>query len=483
MEIIYLITGLGVGAILGWLLGKVQNKPTPVSGAEAGLKALEQERNVLLAEYNDLDKRLSILQNDNERFREEIKRIRILNQEEQEKCRILTGQLSEWQTRHHHLNERLSEQRKEIEDLQEKFTAEFKNIANGILEEKSITFAKQNKDNLDQILAPLKERISDFESRIEKTYNEESKERISLKSEIKHLMDLNKQLSDDANNLASALKGESKTQGDWGELQLEMILEHAGLNRGIHFSMQSSFRDEEGTLKRPDFVIHLPENKQLIIDSKVSLTAYDRFFSAETEEEKALQLKAHLGSIRNHIRELSAKNYQNLYQMNTPDYVLMYIPVESAFTLAFRNDEKLFEFALNKNIVVVTTSTLLATMRTVSFIWKQDNQKKNVLEIARQGGDLYDKFVGFVNDLTDIGKRIDAAKKAYDGAINKLSTGKGSLVKRVENIRKLGLKTSKNIPDYLLEPAPDENIPHPNTVESITEHSSLSEPDESETLP
>lgn len=341
----------------------------------------------------------------------------------------------------------------ELEKLNERFKKEFENLANRILDEKSEKFTALNRTQLDIILNPFKEKIKQFEEKVEKTHESELRDRISLKEEIKQLVDLNKQVSEDAANLTNALKGDSKLRGDWGELYLETILEKSGLEKDVHYTTQSGFRDDEGNMKKPDLIIRLPENKNLVIDSKVSLAAYDRYYAAESEEDRQAQLKNHLSSIRNHIRDLGGKNYQSLHDINSPDYVLMYIPIEPAYTLAVQNDPVLFTEALEKNIVMVTTSTLLATMRTVSFIWKQDNQKKHVLEIARQSGALYDKFVGFAEDLILVGKRMDEAKGAYSLAMGKLAEGKGNLVSRAEKIRALGAKTNKSLPDNLLQRA------------------------------
>lgn len=464
MDYVSLLIGVAVGGAIGFLLAKLmKNESAGLSSSSDStvLKALQSENEKLATARMELDKANGILQGNVQAKEDEIATLKLKQAQERDNHEKLIAENADWKARYGGLEQKLHEQKAELEQLQQKFTTEFENIANKILDQKSEKFTEKNKENLEGILEPLKERIKTFEDKVDKTYKNESEERISLKTEIKHLMDLNKQLSNDANNLATALKGESKTQGDWGELQLQMILERAGLHRDLHFSTQQSFRDDEGHLKRPDFVIHLPDNKHLIIDSKVSLTAYNAFFNAETEEERALHLKAHLNSINNHIKDLSEKSYQSLYEINTPDYVLMFIPIESAFTLAFQNDDELFMKALKKDIVIVTTSTLLATMRTVSFIWRQEDQKKNVLEIARQGGDLYDKFVAFVNDLESVGGKLDQARKSYDGAMNKLVEGRGNLVKRAETIRKLGVKTSKAMPQAILDES-EEN--HENRI-------------------
>ena len=272
----------------------------------------------------------------------------------------------------------------------------------------------------------------------------------ALKQQLEGLKDLNQQMSKEAVNLANALKGDSKAQGDWGEIQLEIVLEKAGLSKDIHYSTQGGYRDEDGNLKKPDFIINLPDNKHLIVDSKVSLTAYEGYFSGEDDALKEISLKKHLQSIKKHIKELSEKQYTELYGINAPDYVLMFVPIEAALLLAFNENNKLYLEAFDKNVVLVSTSTLLATLSTVSSIWKQEDQKRNVIEIARQAGALYDKFVGLVTDLTSVGKKIDDAKKDYSTAMNKLVDGRGNLITSVEKIKKLGAKAKKSIPEQIL---------------------------------
>jgi DNA recombination protein RmuC len=295
-----------------------------------------------------------------------------------------------------HLEEKLQREKEEIEFIQLRFKTEFENLANKILEEKSQKFTNQNQIQLNQLLFPLKEKIKDFESNIHQKYLDETKERVSLKKEIEQLKELNLQISEDAANLVNALKGDSKVQGDWGEFQLKTLLEKAGLEEGIHFTTQMSYKDEEGNQKRPDFIIHMPEKKRLIIDSKVSLKAYEQYYNAAEQGQKSTFLNLHVESIRNHIKDLGSKNYTQLYQINAPDYLLLFIPIEGAFSVAIQKNNHLFMEALDRNIVLVTTSTLLATMRTVAFIWKQEKQKKNVQENAYQSGLLYDKFFKFV---------------------------------------------------------------------------------------
>jgi len=436
MEIIYLGVGLLIGAIAAWFIAKYK-----FTGRSGSLPLDEVNEKYILKEVHQS------LQNQTDLIRDDL-----LDKEQE--LRKLGSQLSAKEVEALNLNDKLLTQKSEVENLQQRFQTEFENIANRLLEEKSQTFSRQNQLQLNHILTPLKEKINEFEAGVNSRFLEETRDRISLKKEIEQLRDLNLQLSQDANNLATALKGESKTQGDWGEFRLEMILEKAGLKKDIHYVTQASFKDHDGKEKRPDFIINLPEQKHLIIDSKVSLTAYEKYFNAENEEKKIKHLKKHIDSVRQHIKDLHKKNYHQLYQINSPDYLLMFVPIEPAFALALQNDHKIFLEALDKNIVIVTTSTLLATMRTVSYIWKQEKQKNSVMEISRQSGLLYDKFVNFIDDLKGIGVRLDSAKNAYDDAMNKLVDSKkfgDTLIGRAERIKELGAKTNKSLPKELLD--------------------------------
>lgn len=378
------------------------------------------------------------LQEVKERYEDKIKQIQDFARENERNLNL-------------HFEERLSEQKLTLEKTKQEFTDQFQVLANRIFEDKSEKFTKQNKENIEGFLTPLREKIKEFEQKVDRTYESETRERISLKKEIEQLVGLNQKLSEDAVNLTSALKGDSKVQGDWGEIQLELILEKAGLHKEIHYSTQSSFKDEEGLQKRPDLIINLPEGKNLIIDSKVSLVAYEKYVNSKESADKERALKDHILSVKNHIKSLSDKKYQEIYEINSPDYVLMFVPIEPALNLVISADQKIFLDALEKNVVLVSSSTLLATMKTVSFIWKQEDQKKNVLEIARQGAALYDKFVGFTEDLVKIGKELNSAKNNYDQAMNKLTDGKGNLIRRTEELKKLGLKTQKELNPKLVE--------------------------------
>ncbi|MFD2161702.1 DNA recombination protein RmuC [Paradesertivirga mongoliensis] len=346
--------------------------------------------------------------------------------------------------------EKLAEQKAGIELLQQKFHKEFELIAGKILDEKTLRFTEVNKLNLDQLLNPLKENIKAFEDKVEKVYKAESDERNILKGELGKLIELNYKISQDAHNLTKALKADTKKQGNWGEFVLDRILELSGLINGESYTKQSSFTDENGNRLQPDIVITLPDNKHIIIDSKVSLIAYERLMNCEMEEERLLHLNDHIGSIKAHIKGLSNKNYSDLYRVNSPDFVLLFIPVESSFAIAVQHDVELFEFAWSKRVVIVTSSTLLATLKTIASIWKQEQQTRNAIDIATKAGALYDKFVGFIADLKKVGDNLDKAKESYSDAFGKLSSGNGNLIVKVENLKKLGAKTNKQIDPLLI---------------------------------
>ncbi|WP_259071920.1 DNA recombination protein RmuC [Mucilaginibacter sp. X4EP1] len=341
--------------------------------------------------------------------------------------------------------EKIQEQKIEVEQIRDNFQREFQNIANKLLDEKSKNFIETNRTNLDILLNPLKENIKAFEEKVDKVYNMEAAERNTLKGVITQLMDLNKQISDEAQNLTKALKGDNKKQGNWGEVILEKVLERSGLVKDREYRLQASLSGLDGSRLQPDAIIDLPDDKHLIIDSKVSLIAYERLVNAETGEERKLYSKAHVESIRAHVLNLSSKNYHDLYQINSPDFVLLFVPIESSFSFAVQIDAELFSDAWDKRVVIVSPSTLLATLRTIASIWKQERQNRNVLEIARLSGAMYDKFVGFVGDMESIGKNIKLSQNAYDSAINKLTDGSGNLTKTAEKIKSLGAKANKQI--------------------------------------
>jgi DNA recombination protein RmuC len=442
-EVIFLIIGLVIGCSATWLIYKL--KYEKIKGIpQSEVDKLIYQVNDLKNEKGKLEERNLILGKDLVQNKSDLenKRVEIIE---------LNKQLSKLGSDYSNLQDKLGEQKSEIEEMQEKFTINFENLANKILEDKSKKFTEQNKTNISEILKPLNEKIKDFEKKVEETYDKESKQRFSLENVIKNLMELNKQMSEEANNLTNALKGQSKTQGNWGELILESILDKSGLVKGREYLIQESLTNEGGNRLQPDVVIHLPENKNIVIDSKVSLTAYERYCSSDNEDERKVFLKEHINSIRNHIKELSQKNYQDIYKLNTLDFVLMFIPIEPSFSLAIQNEWGILNEAFEKRIVMISTSTLLVTLKTISHLWRQEYQNKNALEIAKQGGDLYDKFVGFVNDCIDLGNRILGAQKCYEDLMSKLHKGKGNLVKRSQDLKGLGLKTTKVMPPQLLD--------------------------------
>lgn len=351
----------------------------------------------------------------------------------------------------------LVRQKEEFDELRRQSEAMFKNLANDIMEEKSRRFAEQNKANLAEILVPFSERIRDFERTVSDAQLADAKERASLVEQIRNLHMLNQQMSKEANNLTNALKGQTKTQGNWGEFVLEQLLERSGLVKGREYAAQQSLTDADGRRYQPDIIVHLPDAKHLVIDSKVSLVAYERYCSADAEEEKAEALKEHLASIRRHMKELSEKNYHALYGLQSLDFVIMFVPVEPAFIEAVNNDSALFSDAYERNIVIVAPSLLLATMRTIASIWRQERHNTHASEIARQAGDLYDKFVGFSEDLAQVGRQIDQAKNCHTEAMKKLTEGPGNIVRRIERLKALGAKANKSISRPLLDSA-DEDL-------------------------
>ncbi len=443
MNAVFLFIGIFIGAAAVWLV--LKSKIESARGVPPeDLEELKNQVNSLALEKGKADERNKIWEEGQKQAASELS-------SERTKVLQLSAENSSLKAEYNNLQTKLNEQKGEIEELQEKFTKEFENLANKILDEKSTKFTAQNKENLDQILKPLSEKIKDFEKKVEEVYVTDTKERATLLQQIKTLHELNQQMSKDANNLTNALKGQTKTQGNWGEFILESILEKSGLVKGREYSVQESLNSSEGRKFQPDVLVKLPENKTIVIDSKVSLIAYEKYTSSDAEEDRQQALRDFILSIKNHIKGLSSKNYQNLYGIESLDFVLLFMPIEPAFGLAVQNDVSLFNDAFEKNIVIVSPSTLLATLRTIASIWRQENQNKNAFEIARQSGALYDKFVGFVDDLAAVGSRIDAAKDSYNSAFNKLKDGRGNLIRGVEKIKKLGAKTSKSIPQSLLD--------------------------------
>ncbi len=431
MELLYLVAGIVVGAILIYFILKSKKSQSE--------KAFLTEKLELEKSKATFEERVSLLQGENAALEDAVKVLRDRN--EQQGQRLVKAEVE-----YRNIQEKLETQKREMEELQKKFTTEFENIANRILKKNSEEFTAANQKNIAEILTPLKEKITTFEKKVGDTYEKGLKDQTDLKAELKKLHDLNLRISDEANNLTKALKGDVKKQGNWGEVILERILERSGLTEGQEYEREVVLTNAEGKTIRPDVVIHLPEKKHIIVDSKVSLVAYERYVNAVPDEEKQQYIKEHLISLKKHVKELNEKHYSSAIGINTPDFVLLFIPVESSFSVAVQEDQELFGYAWDNKVVIVSPSTLLATLRTIASIWQQDNQTRNAIEIARQGGALYDKFVNFLTDLDAIGRNLETLKKSYDGAINKLSTGKGNLIRSTEKLRELGAKASKQLP-------------------------------------
>ncbi len=431
--LIYLLIGLiclGAGYFLG---NYIQNLKT-----KSNQSTLEEERRQLDLAKKDLENRNLGLENEKEELRTE---------KEQ-----LGNEIVRYQADLEHLSLKNKEQKGEVEQLQEKFTKEFENLANKILDEKSTKFTEQNQKNIKNILSPLQEKIKTFEDKVEKSQKESISMHSALKEQLLNLQSQNLKITQEAENLTKALKGDSKMQGNWGELVLERVLEKSGLEKDREYSVQQSFTLEDGTRVLPDVIIHLPDGKKMVVDSKVSLTDYERYINTEDDLQEKF-LKDHINSIRKHVDQLSAKKYEDLYEMESPDFVLMFIPIEPAFAIAINQDTSLYNKAFEQNIVIVTPSTLLATLRTIDSMWNNEKHQRNAIEIARQAGALYDKFEGFVSDLTKVGKKMDEAKTEYKGAMNKLVEGRGNLVTSVEKLKKMGAKAKKSIPEPILKRA------------------------------
>ena len=354
-------------------------------------------------------------------------------------------------TRFEEHNRASDEKIRVLDETKESLKTQFENLANQIFDSKSRSFEHDNQQQLQLLLRPFREQIKEFSQRSQMQFLNEQKERHLLKDEILRLKELNYRISEDALNLTNALKGENKTQGNWGEMILEKILENSALRRGFEYDIQTTYKDENENLLRPDVIVHLPQKKDIIIDSKVSLKAYEAYMREDDELKRGHFLKEHMNSIRLHVKQLSQKSYESISSLRTLDFVILFMPIEGAFLLSLQEDEEFFTKAYNKNVIIVSPSTLLVTLRTIEYIWRREHQEQNAKEIAKSAEDMYDKFVGFLEDMQGISKQIQRANEYYEKAMNKLSSGKGSLIKRSEDMRKLGLKPKKNIPKSYIE--------------------------------
>ena len=482
-----LFLGLLAGATLSWLVQRERlsaavrqiaaESQIELARLSERLNAVQVEGNRLTIEHADLQKQTSLWRDQLDTSRDECAKLQeratglseqlIRLQQEKDGLAILRDQLTAEQR---HLSNQLAElnsmlvsERSQTEEklqllknAEEQLSNRFKMLASEILEDKTKRFTEQNQTNLNLLLEPLKTKLTEFQGKVEEVYVNEGKDRSALAEQVKQLMALNNQLSKDAHNLTSALKGQAKAQGNWGELILERVLEASGLRKGHEYDVQENHTREDGTRAQPDVVVHLPEDRHLIIDAKVSLTAYEAHANAETEFQRDAALKRHLDSVRAHIKELAEKNYQQLYGLQSLDFVLMFIPVEPAFMLAISHDSNLWQDAWKKNVLLVSPSTLLFVVRTVAHLWRQEQQNRNAQEIAKRGAELYDKLVGFVDDLDKLGDRLNQAKDVYDKAYGKFTTGRSNVIRQAEQLKELGVKPTKQLPQQLIESAREE---------------------------
>lgn len=424
MELLYILAGCMGGMLIAYFL---------VKSRQQGDKRVWEER-ITQAQATNADLKITL-------------------SEKEDLIMDLTRELSKDQANIKNMQEKLDKQKDEVSQLQAHFKLEFNNLANKIFEEKSTRFVEQNRANLDTILKPFHERIGEFQKKVEETYVNGAKERYSLKEEVKRLADVNQQVSKEANALTKALKGESKTQGNWGEVILESILEKSGLSKGREYVVQSSYTNEDNRRLQPDVVVHYPGERSIIIDAKVSLVAYEKYTSSDEETARNSYLKEHMQSIRNHIKELSEKNYQDIYEIKTLDFVMMFMPVEPAYLLAIQQDQDLWSYAYERRILLISPTHLIASLKMIESMWRQEYQTQNVLKIADEGGKLHDEFVRLMENLINLGKKLDDAQKFYQNTMKKISEGRGNLVSRVDKLQKLGVRAKKNLPENILHRA------------------------------
>jgi DNA recombination protein RmuC len=447
-----ILASTAIGAYVGILFIKLKSKSEQSTLEERNSNLAQQLQDLRIFHQTENAKQDSYFNTKWGELSETISKIEHEREEIRKEKDLLNRDLSRRNAEFENLQENNLKRDEQIEIRQEQLRKDFEILATKILDEKSEKFTLQNKENIKNILNPLQEKIQIFEKKVEDTQKESISMHSALKEQLLGLKDLNQQMTKEATNLTRALKGDSKMQGNWGELVLERVLEKSGLEKDREYFVQQNFTREDGSRVLPDIVLHLPDNKKMIIDSKVSLTDYERYVNAE-DDEREVFLKAHINSIRRHVDQLSEKKYEDLYEIESPDFVLLFIPIEPAFAVAINADNSIYNKAFEKNIVIVTPSTLLATLRTVDSMWNNEKQQQNAIEIARQAGALYDKFEGLVKDLTGVGKKIDDAKKDYSSAMNKLVEGKGNLITSVEKIKKLGAKAKKSLPEAIIKRA------------------------------
>lgn len=458
-NIILIIIAIIVGAFLGWIFAKTTSK-AKISTLEAQVKTLTNQlatASQITAERDALKLQTGTLQAHLEGKNEQLdnlnKRFTVLEEQLERIAREKSNleiNLAQSRITLEKATEKHVESQTELEKLNERFTKEFENLANKILTDNSTKFADQNKKNIEQILSPLQEKITVFEKRVEDTHKDTIERQSMLRQQILSLKELNQQMSKETSNLTKALKGDAKMRGNWGELVLERVLEKSGLEKGQEYEVQQSYRTEDGSTRFPDVVINLPGGKKMIIDSKVSLNAYERYVNEEDESLQEVHLKAHVAALKKHVNDLSAKNYHEMYAIESPDFVLLFVPIEPAFAMALNNDAGLYSDAFDKNIVIVTPTTLLATLRTIDTMWQNEKQQRNALDIAAAAGSLYDKFVLLTDDLIKVGTQLETVQKTYKTSMNKLSEGSGNLIGKAERLKKLGAKANKSLNDKLV---------------------------------
>ena len=451
---IFLVIGLLIGAGAIWLVLR-----------ERASSTVAKTRGENLVEIARQNERLISLQEEVNRLTSERGHLVTLREQLTAEQQRLNSKVTELTTTLESERTQNKEKIELLKNAEEQLSNRFKTLASEILEDKSKRFTELNQTNLKDLLDPLKAKITEFQGQVEKAYDKEGKDRSELAGQVKQLMELNNKLSKDAHNLTNALKGQAKTQGNWGEFILERVLEASGLRKSHEYDVQESHTREDSSRAQPDVVVHMPEERHLIVDAKVSLKAYEEYANSETDHQRDTAIRRHLDSVRGHIKDLSGKNYQQLYGLKSLDFVLMFIPVEPAFMLAIAHDSDLWQEAWKKNVLLVSPSTLLFVLRTVAHLWRQEQQNRNAHEIANRGAELYDKLVGFVEDLDNLGAKLHLAQKAYDGAYNKFTGGRGNVIRQAEMLKELGVKPAKQLPQNLIDSSLDD-LPADNSRNS-----------------